>query len=475
MLLVHSVESIRAAEEEAFARTEAGELMERASDALATSLLRDLGHTDGTTLLVLAGPGNNGGDALWAGARLAGRGVRVWVHAVVPGRVHPAGWAACTEAGATSVDLEGAISLMGRVDRIVDGVFGIGGHPGLTGEGLRLAEAAERSGTPVTSVDLPSGLAADGAAAHPSFRAERTVTFGSAKACQVLQPAAERCGEIDVVDIGLHWEAIGELGAPILRQWEAADVAARWPVPTCRSDKYSRGVVGVDAGSATYPGAGVLVAYGAAYAGTGMIRSLGAAEVARATLAAIPSVVTAPGRVQAWVVGSGWGDRHDGAIRLAEILDQEVPVLIDADGLRHVPDVTLSPEHLLTPHAGELARLLQVSRAEVEEDPLGHIHRAADLFGATVLLKGATQYVATPWERTVDVAVPGPGWTAQAGSGDTLSGVCGSLLAAGLPAAEAAVCGASLQALTAAAEPPLPPHALAQRFGVTLRGLLGDR
>lgn len=475
VLLVHSVESIRAAEEEAFARTEEGELMQRASDALATSLLCDLGHTDGTKVLILAGPGNNGGDALWAGMRLAGRGVRVWLHAVVPDRVHRAGWAACVENGGTPVDLDTAVSLMGRVDRIVDGVFGIGGHPGLSGEVQQLAEAAERSGTPVTSVDLPSGLDADGAPAHPSFRAERTVTFGTAKACQVMQPAAERCGRLEVVDIGLHWAAVGEAGVPMLRCWEVADVAAAWPVPTVRSDKYSRGVLGVDAGSATYPGAGVLVAYGAAYAGTGMIRSLGAAEVARATLAAIPSVVTAPGQVQAWVVGSGWGDRPDGTARLAEILDQQVPVLIDADGLRHVPEVTLAPHHLLTPHAGELARLLGVTRSEVGTDPLAHVHRAAERFGATVLLKGATQYVATPGEPTVEVAVPGPGWTAQAGSGDTLSGVCGALLAAGLPAARAAVCGASLQALTAAAEPPLPPHALAQRFGATLRGLLADR
>ncbi|MEA5155347.1 NAD(P)H-hydrate epimerase [Raineyella sp.] len=475
MLLVHSVESIRAAEEEAFARTEEGELMQRAADALATSVLRDLGHTDGTKVLVLAGPGDNGGDALWAAMRLAGRGVRVWVHAVVPGHVHEAGWAACVDNGATPVDLETALSLTERVDRIVDGIFGIGGRPGLAGDVARLAEAAERSGTPVTSVDVPSGLDADGAGAHPSFRAERTVTFGTAKACQVMQPAAHRCGAVEVIDIGLHWAALGEAGTPLLRRWETADVAAAWPVPDVLSDKYSRGVLGIDAGSATYPGAGILVAYGAAYAGTGMIRSLGSPEVARASVAAIPSVVTAPGRVQAWVVGSGWGDRPDGAARLAEILDQEAPVLIDADGLRHVPEVTLSPEHLLTPHAGELARLLEVPRAEVEADPLAHVHRAADLFGATVLLKGATQYVATPWERTVEVAVPGPGRTAQAGSGDTLAGVCGSLLAAGLPAARAAVCGASLQALTAAAEPPLPPHALAQRFGTTLQGLLGDR
>lgn len=475
MLLVHTVESIRAAEEEAFARTAEGELMQRASDALATRLLRDLGHTDGTAVLVLAGPGNNGGDALWAAARLAGRGVRVWVHAVVPDRVHREGWQAALAGGAIPVDFETALTLVDRVDRVVDGIFGIGGHPGLSGDSAVLARACEQAGVPVTAVDIPSGLAADEAGDYSSFRAERTVTFGSAKPCQVMQPAAGRCGEVDVVDIGLHWAAIGELGEPLVRRWEAADVAQHWPVPTVCSDKYARGVVGVDAGSATYPGAGVLVAYGASYAGCGMVRSLGAPEVGRAAVTAIPSVVTAPGRVQAWVVGSGWGDRPDAAERLAGLLAEGVPVLVDADGLSHVDRVTLRPDCLLTPHAGELARLLGVERAAVVARPIEHARRAADLTLATVLLKGATQYVARPGERSVDVAVPGPAWTAQAGSGDTLAGVCGALLAAGLPAAEAAVCGASLQALAAAAEPPLPPHALATRFGDTVRRLLGDR
>ncbi|SDC00059.1 yjeF C-terminal region, hydroxyethylthiazole kinase-related/yjeF N-terminal region [Raineyella antarctica] len=475
MQLVHNVASIRAAEEEAFARTAEGELMERASDALATSLLRDLGHTDGTCLLVLAGPGDNGGDALWAAARLAGRGVRVWAHQVVEGSVHQAAWQACIGAGAVPVDLEAALQLVERADRVVDGVYGIGGRPGLSGGAAALAEACERTGTPVTSVDIPSGLAADEAGDHTSFRAERTVTFGCAKPCQVMQPAADRCGQVDVVDIDLHWGALAELGEPLIRRWEAADVAAHWPVPTVRSDKYSRGVVGIDAGSATYPGAGVLVAHGAAYAGCGMVRSLGSPEVARAVVQAIPSVVTAPGRVQAWVVGSGWGDRRDGAARLAEVLEDDVPVLVDADALRHVDGVTLRPDCLLTPHAGELAGMLGVQRSEVEAHPIEHVRMAADRTQATVLLKGATQYVATPGQWSVDVAVPGPGWTAQAGSGDTLAGVCGALLAGGLPAAEAAMAAASLQALTAAAEPPLPPHALAMRFGDTLRRLLPGR
>ncbi len=466
-----SVADIRAAEREALADSAEGELMQRAAEALADAVLRELGFTGGTDVLVLAGPGNNGGDGLWAGARLATRGVRVWVHRTSESHVHTPGWDACLAAGGRPVNHARAQGLIGEVDLVIDAVFGIGGRPGLSGPLAELARAAEESGVTVVSVDLPSGLAADEPSAYPSFRATRTVTFGGAKLCQLVQPAAGRVGTLDIQGIGLD-PGEDPNRHPAVRQWDAADVAAHWPVPGPTSDKYSRGVVGLDAGSATYPGAGVLVAYGATYAGAGMVRSLGAPEVAEAVLRHLPSVVRAPGRVEAWVVGPGWGRRADAAERLREVLSDRVPVLVDADALRCVGDVELRPDCLLTPHAGELARLLGAERAEVTADPLGSVHRAADRFGVTVLLKGATQYAARPGRETVELAVPGPGWTAQAGSGDTLAGVIGTLLAAGLEAGDAAVCGASLQALTAAAEPPLPPHDLARRFGVTIRRLI---
>lgn len=124
----------------------------------------------------------------------------------------------------------------------------------------------------------------------------------------------------------------------------------------------------------------------------------------------------------------------------------------------------------MTPHAGELARLLDVERREVEEDPVAHALEAARRTGAAVLLKGGVQYAATP-KGLVSRAVQGPAWTAQAGSGDVLAGICGTLLAAGLPAERAAVLAASLQAIVAARFPgPHPPDRLAARFP----GVLGD-
>ena len=118
---------------------------------------------------------------------------------------------------------------------------------------------------------------------------------------------------------------------------------------------------------------------------------------------------------------------------ISRLIESGVPVVIDADGLRHLPD-RVPGTTLLTPHAGELARLLDCDRGEVTADPVAAVRAVADRTGATVLLKGATQLVATPGTETVEVAVPGPAWTGQAGSGDVLGGLCAAVLAAGVGA-----------------------------------------
>lgn len=147
-----------------------------------------------------------------------------------------------------------------------------------------------------------------------------------------------------------------------------------------------------------------------------------------------------------------------------------MPLVLDADALSQLP-ADLPDGSLLTPHAGELARMLGADRADVEAEPAAHAKMAAAQFRATVLLKGSTQYVASP-DGELTTAIRGPAWTAQAGSGDVLAGVCGTLLAAGLPAARAALLAASLQAITAARFPgPLPPDRLAERFPEVLGSL----
>jgi len=242
----------------------------------------------------------------------------------------------------------------------------------------------------------------------------------------------------------------------------AEDLAAWWPVPGADSHKYTRGVVGIDTGSEDYPGAALLSIAGALGAGPGMARYLGTAP-RDLILGRFPSVVLVPGQVQALVVGSGWGQRPDAEARLSGAVSRGVPLLVDADALQLLP-AHLPPESLLTPHAGELARMLSMRRAEVEADPVAAAREAARAFGCAVLRKGAMQPLATP-DGEVRLAIPGPAWTAQAGSGDVLAGACGTLLAAGLPAWRAGLLGASLQALTASLFPgPHTPDAQARRF-----------
>ncbi|GAA2097975.1 bifunctional ADP-dependent NAD(P)H-hydrate dehydratase/NAD(P)H-hydrate epimerase [Microlunatus panaciterrae] len=470
----YSVEQVRTLEQRAMSALPDGVLMQRAAAGLtailAAELVRRRGGVYGARVLIMVGPGNNGGDALYAGARLARRGASVTALRCV-GTPHAAGLAALQAAGGVVTELADPgrpASTSWTVDLAVDGIFGIGGRPGLPDPVAELAVSLQASGVPVVAVDLPSGVECDtGAVPAASFHAVRTVTFGAMKICHLVEPARSRCGELDLVDIGLDLSG----GQPTLTAAEESMLASSWPFPDERSNKYTRGVVGIDTGSDAYPGAGILSTHGAVYAGAGMVRFLGPAAAAQVIRAELPNVVFAPGRVQARLFGSGWGERPDGARVIAEALESELPSVVDADGLRYLPP-RLPPSWLLTPHAGELARLLDGDRAEVEADPIGAVRAGADLTGATVLLKGATQLVARPGTSEVQVAIPGPAWTGQAGSGDVLAGVCATLLAAGKRADAAAVLGASLQAVTAASVPgPLPPHELARHFARVLGAL----
>jgi hydroxyethylthiazole kinase-like uncharacterized protein yjeF len=441
------VAAVRAAEERAMAALPPGALMQRAAAGLAVELLRELrehtGGTYGRRVVLLVGPGNNGGDALWAGARLAARGVHVMA-ALVSEQVHAEGLAALRAAGGLVVDATrspgAAAAAAHRADLAVDGLLGIGGRGGLRGPAVALAEAA--STTRVVAVDLPSGVDADtGATPGPHVRADVTVTFGVPKPCLYLAPGCRAAGEVRLVDIGL-----ASPGDPVLRRFRRDAVAGWWPVPGQDDDKYSRGVVGVVAGGATYTGAAVLATGAAVRTGAGMVRYLGPGPATDLVRARWPEVVPGAGRVQAWVLGPGV-DPDDAAqaehVRTA--LAGEEPCLVDAGALGLLPELLrageVSAPLLLTPHAGELARLLgalghETARDAVEADPLAHARRAAQETGATVLLKGAVTLVVPP-EGTVLSQADAPSWLATAGAGDVLAGVAGALLAAGREAATA--------------------------------------
>jgi ADP-dependent NAD(P)H-hydrate dehydratase / NAD(P)H-hydrate epimerase len=292
-----------------------------------------------------------------------------------------------------------------------------------------------------------------GEVAGEAVHADVTVTFGTYKPGLLVDPGAGLAGALHLVDIGLG----ADLGAPELAALQHADVAALLPSPAGESDKYRRGVVGVVAGSDRYPGAAVLAVSGALRAGAGAVRYVGGGGPA--VLARHPETLVstgsphAAGRVQAWVVGPGLGDDAQARGAVAEVLDSDVPVLVDADGLRLMSRTAVRARKaptVLTPHAGEAAALLGRPREEVEASRLAAVRALASEFDATVLLKGSTTLVAAPAGGTpVRVNPTGTPWLATAGSGDVLSGLTGSLLAAGLTALDAAAVGAYLHGLAA--------------------------
>ncbi|MGN0111499.1 MAG: NAD(P)H-hydrate dehydratase, partial [Cellulosimicrobium funkei] len=411
-------------------------LMQRAATGLATvvaEVLRERpGRLYGARVLLLVGAGNNGGDALFAGAWLARRGVAVRVLPLAD-RTHERGMAALRTAGGRVVNLAEAVGL--GADLVLDGIIGIGGSPGLRPDAQRVVDAL--AGVPVVAVDLPSGVGVDtGETPERHVRADVTVTFGTHKVATLVDPAAAACGDVRLVDIGLN------LPDADVEALEAPDVAALLPVPGRVAHKYTRGVVGVRAGSRAYPGAALLCVAGALTGLAGMVRYVGPEEVDARVRQRFPEVV-GPGRVQAWAVGSGGDD--EAAAALAAAVDDGVPVVADADALRHLHRSRTSSAAglVLTPHAGELAAMVGVPRAEVEAAPLHHARDVARHWGAVVLLKGARTLVAHPDGR-VRVNTTGTPWLATAGAGDVLTGLVGSLLAGGLDPWDAASVGAWL-------------------------------
>ena len=218
------------------------------------------------------------------------------------------------------------------------------------------------------------------------------MTFGVAKVCHLLEPARSRTGRLVLVDIGLD----PSTETPEIDAWDADRVADAWPWPARSSDKYAKGVVGVDAGSETYPGAGVMATYGAVHGGAGMVRFLGPGS-ARATITAnLPNVVFAAGRVQAHLLGSGWGDRPDGGQVVADAVDAGRPGVLDADGLGPPPGTAArtpgsSPR---TPASSPRCSGWSGPRSRTTRWPPSA--PASQRTGATVLLKGSTQLVARP-------------------------------------------------------------------------------
>jgi hydroxyethylthiazole kinase-like uncharacterized protein yjeF len=423
VLTAHLVDDIRAAEASLAATRPDGELMQLAARGLADHLEF---IAPGQLALMLIGPGNNGGDALYAAVHLLDRGVRVDLCLLDEAKAHADGLAAALKAGAQVVEGPAGHRIC------VDALFGIGARSGLTGKASEWADWIGEQRPHTVAVDVPSGVDVDGATLPSSYvTADVTITFGTYKNALLATPASGAAGRngkeiATLVDIGLG----PHLGTPSLEAIEAGDghllQTFAW-LSEPGTQKYSRGVVGIAAGSEQYAGAAHLCVAGAQAGMAGMVRFVGSDTLSARVVDRAPEVVAGRGRVQAWVVGPGGGD--EAGVQLAMVLEDRVPVVVDASALQHLPD-TFDVPALLTPHAGELAQMLGTDRDKVEADPLGHVTAAAARWQTSVLLKGSRTLVATPG-RTTRVNLSGSPWLGTAGAGDVLAGLAGSLMASG--------------------------------------------
>lgn len=448
MIGLYDIASIRAAEEALMKSVPDGSLMHRAAAGLAAHCTRWLSRVYGARVMVLAGAGDNGGDALFAGALLAGRGAGVLAVALRPDRLHAEGAAALRRAGGrvhaldTIRDLN---AIVGQTDLILDGIVGIGATGALRSPADKVVEAASDAPGLRVAVDVPSGVHPEtGEVDGPAFRADRTVTFGAIKLGLTVGEGREHVGGLEVVDIGLA----PHLGEPSALRLTDGDVAELLPRAGDGDDKYSGGILGVAAGSAGYPGAAVLSVGAALCMRSSLVRYVGPA--AAGVSDAWPEAVVVDGepadagRVQAWAVGPGLGRDERAARVLADVLRMDVPVVVDADGLRLLADrpdllADRSAPTVLTPHDREF----EAFGVPLGADRLSAAAALAERLGVTVLLKGVATIVVDPDGRTYVNATGTPA-LASAGTGDVLTGVIGSLLAAGLPAGLAAAAGAHL-------------------------------
>lgn len=446
MRAVYDVATVRQAEEQLLRELPDGALMARAATGLAdtcSALLRDVGSgVAAARVVLLVGSGNNGGDALHAGALLARRGASVTAVRLGP-VVHREGERDLLASGGTCVDgvntLESS-DLIADADLVIDGIVGLGGSGALRPLAAEFAQCAAESGALIVAVDLPSGTAADTGAvadAEAVVEADVTVTFGCLKPGLLLAPARELTGAVTLVDIGLD----PLLPPARLMVLEPSDVASCLPEPTADDYKYSRGVVGIAAGSRRYPGAAYLATGSARLGNAGMVHLLDRGDgLAERVIQQFWDVVTstqAPAslpRVRAWAVGPGIGDDASARDLVRDVLATDVPVVLDADALRVLSRDAATvlrgrqAPAVVTPHVGEFAALGFVVGHDAESDRLARARDAARDLGAVVVLKGPGTVIAAPGGLGF-IDVEGGAELGTAGSGDVLTGLMAAMLA----------------------------------------------
>jgi hydroxyethylthiazole kinase-like uncharacterized protein yjeF len=448
---LYSVAQIRAIEKAAQAQLPPGSLMRRAGEAASTYALEVLGGLPTGRILVLAGPGNNGGDALEVAANLAGLGANVDVVHLAGAAPSPETQAALARAQASRARFLEDVQDGHGCCLVVDGLFGIGLARPLAGQARALVERTHGMTCPVLALDVPSGLDADtGGIIGPdgvAVRASHTITFLGDKPGLHTGDGCDHAGRVHVDRLGtdgLHAEAaLARLNVPAL-------FAACLKPRRNNSHKGTYGDVAVLGGARGMAGAGILAARTALYAGAG--RVFAAAVDGGPGLDPLqPEIMFRDAAGFAFdgrtvVAGPGMGDSAGATHLLSTVLDGTGPLVVDADALNLCaasPDLAArlaahDGEVVITPHPLEAARLLGVTAAIVQADRLENARELAQRLDAVVVLKGAGSVIARPDGQVAINGTGNPG-LATGGTGDVLAGLVGTLLAQGWPAWEAAL------------------------------------
>lgn len=474
---IATAEQMRALDRAAMERGVPGRvLMENAGRAVAEAVAERTGQQGGAArVVVVAGRGNNGGDGLVAARLLHTRGFDVTVYLLAAGSELTGdaadNYAAAQAYGVPIIEQPDPNTLReacATANVIVDAILGTGIRGEVRGPAREAIQAINAADAQVIAVDIPSGVNSDtGVVCGTAVAADLTLTFGLPKVGNVVYPGAQLCGDLRVVDIGIPPDAIAQ--ADIHAQLVTADLAqlclpARW----ADMHKGDAGRVLVIAGSRGYTGAAALTAMGALRAGAGLVylaipESLNPVLEAKCTEAitlpmpetetaalsaqAADAIIEHAVTCQAVALGPGLGRHPQTAQLVRQLLARiEAPLVIDADALNCLADTDASPlaqrqaPTIITPHPGELARLMGTDVPTLQADRLGSARAAANLFHCVVAFKGAGTIVARP-DGEAWVNPTGNHGMASAGMGDVLTGIIAAFLAGGAAPEQAAVAG----------------------------------
>ncbi len=453
-LAILTCDEVRAAEQRA---VEAGisllALMLKAGQACADVLHAEFPEG---RVVVLAGPGNNGGDAFVAAQRLRDLGRNVWLYDLAPTKDRtPEGAMALNALTGPRQPLEDM--RLSPDDVVLDGLFGAGLSRALSGEAAFAAEQVNASGAKVVAIDVPSGVNGDsGAVPGLAIRADVTVTFCAKKPAHVLQPAASLCGDVIPAEIGFG-RFVAEVGAGRLQENAPAlwSHSLRWPEAS--SHKHQRGRLAVVSGGLAATGAARLAAQAGLRTGAGLVTLLcppsalivvasSVTAVMTSSFASAEDLVAQTERSSAIVIGPAAGVTDATRANVEALSRAGRSLVLDADALTVFAGqsdqlrAVLSAPAILTPHTGEFERLFPGLLAK-SANRIDAVRAASSEVNAVVLLKGADTVIAAPDGRAV-VNTHATPFLATAGAGDVLAGVIGGLLAQGLPAFDAACAAA---------------------------------